>query len=109
MIKDNLIKFFFLDFNTVQDIKISKIESNSISGSYVNPAGQFSFINIKCFNDKNLYELNNDPNQTYFSFLNLLPGNNYSIEFVTIETNSNVSILFYANTSIYNYKIIIFI
>ena len=109
MIKDNLIKFFFLDFNTVQDIKISKIESNSISGSYVNPTGQFNFINIKCFNDKNLYELNNDPNQTYFSFLNLLPGNNYSIEFVTIETNSNVSILFYANTSIYNYKIIIFI
>ena len=36
-------------------------------------------------------------------------GNNYSIEFVTIETNSNVSILFYANTSIYNYKIKIFI
>jgi hypothetical protein len=109
MIKDNLIKFFFLDFNTVQYIKLSKIESNSISGSYVNPTGQFNFINIKCFNDKNLYELNNDPNQTYFSFLNLLPGNNYSIEFVTIETNSNVSILFYANTSIYNYKIKIFI
>ena len=92
--------------NTVQDIKISKIESNSISGSYVNPTGQFNSINIKCFNDKKLYELNNDPNQKYFSFSNLLPGNIYSIEFVTIETNSNVSILFYANTSIYIYNYI---
>ncbi len=51
-----LLNYFFLDFNTVQDIKISKIESNSISGSYVNPTGQFDFINIKCFNDKKLYE-----------------------------------------------------
>ncbi len=100
------------EFNSLPEVQIywhnrkinlfaSFTKANSISGSYVNPTGQFDFINIKCFNDKKLYELNNDPNQTYFSFLNLLPGNNYSIKFVTIETNSNVSLLFYANTSIY--------